>query len=123
MSHALPNIVHLAAASAIGLGLGGCDVVSLSFDGSAGLVVVVVSDREGPSRRYRVRARQDGHPDRTVEVTPGRELRLAVTGAEPIELTLLLPSGCRATTPNPQTVIPDRDSNVRASFGADCGPG
>jgi hypothetical protein len=52
---------------------------------------------------------------------PGRELRLAVPDPEPVELTLLLPPECRATTPNPQTVVPDRDASVRASFGADCG--
>ena len=121
MPHANPMIVRLAAAGALALGLGGCDVVALSFDGSSGLVVVVVSDDGGgPSRRYRVRARQEGHAERTVEIVPGRELRLPVTGSERVELTLLLPDGCGATTPNPQTVAPDRDATVRASFGAEC---
>ena len=123
MSHALQCVrsrLALAALAATTLAAAGCDLVALSFDGSSGLVVVVVSDGDGPSRRYRVRASQEGHPDRTVEVTPGRELRLPVTGSEPVVLTLLLPAGCRATSENPQVVTPSADSQVRATFAAEC---
>lgn len=119
MSYLSFRIPRLAAAAAL-LAAGGCDVVALSFDGSSGLVVIVVSDDDGPSRRYRVRARQEGHADRTVDVIAGRELRLPVTGSEPVELTLLVPTGCRATTPNPQTVVPSGAPDVRATFAAEC---
>jgi hypothetical protein len=112
---------QLAAGSIIGLGIAGCDVVAVSFDGSSGLVVVLVSGGDGTSRDYRVRARQEGHPDRTVLVTPGHELRLTVMGDVPVELTLLLPSGCRATTPNPQIVVPAASPDIRASFDVRCG--
>jgi hypothetical protein len=110
----------MLAGAAVVLAAAGCDLdlVALSFDGSSGLVVVVISD-DG-SRRYRVRARQEGHADRTVDVVPGRELRLPVTGTEPVELTLLLPDGCRATTPNPQVVAPAGAAHVHATFSAEC---
>ena len=123
MSHALQSVrcrLPLAALAAISFAAAGCDLVALSFDGSSGLVVVVVSDGDGPSRRYRVRASQDGQPDRTIEVTPGRELRLPVTRSEPVQLTLLLPDGCRATSENPQVVTPSADAQVRATFAAEC---
>jgi hypothetical protein len=123
LSHALKRVrsrLTLAALTVTTLATAGCDLVSLSFDGSSGLVVVVVSDGDGPSRRYRVRASQEGHPDQTVEVTPGRELRLPVTGSEPVELTLLLPDGCGAISENPQVVTPSADSQVRATFAAEC---
>ena len=123
MSYVLHRVrcrLGLAAFAAATLAASGCDLVALSFDGSTGLVVVVVSDGDGPSRRYRVRASQTGHPDQTVEITPGRELRLPVIGSEPVELTLLLPDGCRATSANPQVVTPSADSQVRATFAAVC---
>jgi len=123
LSYALQCVrsrLALAALAATTLAAAGCDLVALSFDGSSGLVVVVVSDGDGPSRRYRVRASQEGHPEQTVEVTPGRELRLPVTGSEPVVLTLLLPPGCRATSENPQIVTPSADSQVRATFAAEC---
>ena len=123
MQAATRRCSQLLAGAAVVLAAAGCDLdlVALSFDGSSGLVVVVISDDgSGPSRRYRVRARQDGHADRTVDVVPGRELRLPVTGTEPVELTLLLPDGCRATTPNPQVVAPAGAAHVHATFSAEC---
>jgi len=102
--------------------LAGCDSWALSFDGSSGLVVVIVSgDDPAPSGGYRIRTRQAGQPDRIVTVEPGRELRLDAPTADPIELTLLPPEGCRALGANPRTVTPAPDAVVRASFELECG--
>lgn len=101
--------------------LASCEIVSLSFDGSNGLIVVVVSDggTAWPGG-YRIRTRQAGAADRIVAAAPGRELSLAVASTEPVELTLLLPTGCRTTSPNPLIVAPSGDSAARASFAVDC---
>jgi hypothetical protein len=55
-----------------------------------------------------------------VEVPPGRELRLEATGTGEVELTLLVPAGCRATSPNPQRLVPTPDRAVHAGFMLAC---
>lgn len=123
MSLLMPGPTRLSRCVALAalLTLAGCDVVALSFDGSRGLVVVLIEDGSGfPSGGYRVRVRQEGRSDRIAAIAAGSELRLAVAPDEPVELTLLLPAECRTTSPNPRTVQPDADATVQVSFALDC---
>lgn len=117
----MPTIRVRYAVLAALLTVAGCDVVALSFDGSRGLVVVLIEDGSSfPSGGYRVRVHQDGRSDRIATIGTGSELRLAVAPDQPVELTLLPPAGCRTTSPNPRTVEPDADSTVQVSFALDC---
>jgi hypothetical protein len=114
------NRLRLAGFAAL-LGATGCDVVALSFDGSRGLVVVLIEEGDGlPSGGYRVRVHQDGWSDRTVTVAADGELHLAVAPDVPVQLTLLPPAGCRTVSPNPQTIHPDADATVQVRFALDC---
>jgi hypothetical protein len=100
-----------------------CDYWALSINGGVGFVAISVSGDgvpPGGSGGYRIRVRQDGVPDQVVTVAPGHELRIEAKGTGAVEVTLLVPDGCRVGSPNPQRVVPATDRTVQASFALAC---
>lgn len=113
------RFIALFAASLVG----GCEVVAFSVDSSTGRIVVRLEE-DGRDRRdgYRMRVRHSGAPDQVIVVRSGEPLALTVPAAGPVELTLLAPSGCHVTRPNPRTVEPAADGTVTARFTVRCTP-
>ena len=101
--------------------MSGCEVVALSVETGTGTIVVRLED-DGHDRRdpWRMRVRQAGQPDRTIEAAPPAPLELTVLTDVPVELTLFAPPGCLTLGPNPRTVEPAEDATVAASFAVRC---
>jgi hypothetical protein len=97
-----------------------CDQWALSIGGNGLVFVAVIGDNQGPPGRYRVRTRQAGAV-RVLEVPASGQLDLSGFDAGPIELTLLLPEGCRVSGPNPRTLMVSGDQPVSAAFDVRCG--
>jgi hypothetical protein len=98
----------------------GCDQWALSFGGNGLVFVGVIGDNQGLPGRYRVRIRQ-ADAVRVLEVPASGQLDLSDFDDGPVELTLLLPEGCRASSPNPRTLMVSGDQPVSASFHVRCG--
>ncbi len=119
-----PRFLLRVASIALGVGpLGGCEVVALSIDSGAGLIVVRLED-DGGGRRggYRMRVRQAGEADRIVAAEPDAPLELTVPATGPVELTLLPSAGCLTLSANPRIVDPGVDGTVTARFDVRCTP-
>jgi hypothetical protein len=102
-----------------GLLLAGCDQWSLSV-GSNGLVFIGVTGDDHPGR-FRVRARQ-AEGTRLLDMPASGELNLSGLAPGTVELTLLLPPGCRVAGTNPQTLTIIPDQAARAAFDVRCSP-
>jgi hypothetical protein len=102
-----------------GLLLAGCDQWALSVGGN-GLIFIGVTGDDHPGR-FRVRARQaDG--TRLLDMPASGELNLSGLAPGAVELTLLLPPGCRVAGANPQTLTITPDQPARAAFEVRCSP-
>jgi hypothetical protein len=106
-----------AALAVGGLLLAGCDQWALSIGGNGVLFIGVLGD-DHPGR-FRLRTRQ-AEGTRLLEVPASGQLNL--TGLVPgaVELTLLLPSGCRVAGANPQTLMVSPDQASRVAFDVHC---
>src|SRR3954447_7377043 len=106
-----------AALAVGGLLLAGCDQWALSVGGN-GLVFIGVTGDDHPGR-FRVRARQ-AEGTRLLDVPASGELNLSGLAPGAVELTLLLPPGCRVAGANPQTLTIIPDQAARAAFDVRC---
>jgi hypothetical protein len=110
---------RLPAALALGgLLLIGCDQWALSINGNGLLFIGVIGDNH--PGRFRVRARQAEGATRLLEVPASGQLNLSGLAAGAVELTLLLPPGCRVAGANPQTLMVSPDQAANATFDVRC---
>ena len=122
------EIVVRPVASSIqaGLALAGlltltaCDQWALLIGGNGLVFVAVIGDNQSLPGRYRVRARQ-ADAVRVVEIPASGQLDLSGFDTGPLELTLVVPDGCRVTSPNPRTLMVSGDQPVNAAFEVRCG--
>jgi len=96
-----------------------CDRWALSVGGN-GLIFIGVSGDPNPGR-FRVRARQ-AEGTRLLAVPASGQLSLGGLAPGEVELTLLLPPGCRVSSANPQTLMVSADQTNRAAFAVRCSP-
>jgi hypothetical protein len=111
---------RLAALAFSGLLLAGCDQWALSVGGNGLLFIGVIGD-DHPGR-FRVRAREADGATRILDVPASGQLSLSGIPAGTVEVTLLLPSGCRVAGPNPQTLMVTPDQAADAAFDVRCSP-
>jgi hypothetical protein len=119
------DLVRISSSVRAGLALAGlltlmaCDQWALSVGGN-GLVFVGVTSDDHPGR-FRLRARQ-AEGTRLLDVPVSGQLNLSGLAPGVVELTLLLPSGCRVAGANPQTLVVSADQATRAAFDVRCSP-
>lgn len=111
-----------AALALASLLLTGCDRWALSIGGDGLLFIGVVGDSNHQPGRFRVRAREADGATRIMDVPASGQLSLSGLPAGTVELTLLLPSGCRVAGPNPQTLMVTPDQPANAAFEVRCRP-
>jgi hypothetical protein len=117
----MPTGFRLALALSL-VQLTGCDRWALSVGGDGLLFVGVVGDDRHQSGRFRVRAREADGAIRILDVPASGQLSLSGLAAGTVELTLLLPPGCRVAGPNPQALIVTPDQAANAAFDVRCSP-
>jgi hypothetical protein len=102
-----------------GLLLAGCDQWALSIGGD-GLLFIGVTGDDHPGR-FQLRARQ-AEATRLLDLPASGQLNLSGLAPGPVELTLLLPPGCRVTGANPQTLMVNPDQAASVAFDVHCSP-
>jgi hypothetical protein len=102
--------------------LAGCDRWALSIGGDGLLFIGVVGDNNHRPGRFRVRTRESDGATRILDVPASGQLSLSGLAAGTVELTLLLPTGCRVAGPNPQTLLVTADQAANAAFDVRCSP-
>jgi hypothetical protein len=115
-------VFTIAALALASLLLTGCDRWALSIGGDGLLFIGVVGDNYHQPGRFRVRAREADGATRILDVPASGQLSLSGLAAGAVELTLLLPPGCRAASPNPQTLTVTPDQPANAAFDVLCSP-
>jgi hypothetical protein len=111
-----------AALAFASLVLTGCDRWALSIGGDGLLFVGVVGDNDHHPGRFRVRTREPDGATRILDVPASGQLSLSGLAAGTVELTLLLPPGCRVAGLNPQTLMVTADQAANAAFDVRCSP-
>jgi hypothetical protein len=97
-----------------------CDQWALRVNSDGLLSIQIVSDGGRSQGRFRVRARQaDG--SRVLDVPASGQLSLADLSPGKVELTLLLPAGCRVSGPNPRSMTLAPNDAVSVAFEVRCG--
>jgi hypothetical protein len=109
-----------AALAVASLLLAGCDRWALSIGGDGLLFIGVTGDDPHQPGRFRVRTRETDGDTRILDVPASGQLSLSGLAAGTVELTLLLPSGCRVAGPNPQTLMVTPDRAANAAFDVRC---
>lgn len=102
------------------LSLAACEQWHLSVNGDGLLFVSVIGDDVHPRDRFRVRTRDANGTVRVLEVPSSGRLTLRPVTAGTLELTLLPPTGCTVSGPNPQLLTVAADAAVRVSFDVRC---
>ena len=111
-----------AALALANLLLMGCDRWALSIGGDGLLFIGISGDDHHQPGRFRVRTREVDGATRILDVPASGQLSLSGLPAGTVELTLLLPPGCRVAGPNPQTLMVTADQAANAAFDVRCSP-
>ena len=101
--------------------LPGCDQWHLSINSDGLIFISVAGDGIDTGDRFRVRVRNDDGGVRTLELPASRQLTVAAEPDRTVQLTLLVPEGCRIDGINPQTVTATAARSNRVDFAVHCG--
>lgn len=112
----------LCAGLALAGPLAACDQWALSVGGNGLMFIGVIGDNHHFPGRFRVRALEADGATRILDLPAAGHLRLSGLTAGEVELTLLVPPGCRVAGPNPQTLLVASDQPVDVAFEVHCSP-
>lgn len=101
--------------------LPGCDEWHLSINSDGLIFISVAGDGIESRDRFRVRVRNDEGGVRILELPESRQLTMPEQPDRTVQLTLLVPEGCRVDGVNPQTVTATAATSERADFTVHCG--
>jgi hypothetical protein len=96
-----------------------CEQWHLSINRDGLVFVSVIGDVGEPRHRFRLRARDAEGTIRTMDLPASGELTLTPVADGELQLSLLVPEGCRVAGPNPQSLTVS-GGQERISFEVRC---